>query len=158
MVTGAPNVRLIRVTGSVIVSAAVSVTILVSAWTVESNLGAPLFWTWLLTGLQVLSLWAAGRHHWWGWLLGAAVQPPWIVYAVLTGQLGFIPGCTISATVQFRSFLHQTRAPSPWPQRRRGIAYGIRRCERVIQQHWDAPRCIGLSHIGRHIRQKAGSY
>jgi len=31
-----------------------------------------------------------------------------IVYAVLTGQLGFIPGCTVSATVQLRSFLCQS--------------------------------------------------
>ncbi|MGH8871072.1 MAG: hypothetical protein ACRDWS_03770 [Acidimicrobiia bacterium] len=31
--------------------------------------------------------------------LGASVQAPWIAYAVLTGQYGFIPGCTVSAVV-----------------------------------------------------------
>lgn len=83
----------------------VSVAVGLTAATFESRLGAPSFWSWVLTGLQVASLWAAGKHYWWGWLLGAAVQPPWITYAVLTGQLGFIPGCTISATVQTISFL-----------------------------------------------------
>ena len=53
----------------------------------ETRLGAPLYWSWLLTGLQVLALWAAGAEHRWGWLLGASVQPPWIVYAVLFGVL-----------------------------------------------------------------------
>jgi hypothetical protein len=59
----------------------------------------------LLTGLQVLALWGAGTKRWWGWLLGAAVQPPWIAYALLTSQLGFIPGCVISAVVQTHNFL-----------------------------------------------------
>jgi xanthine/uracil permease len=71
----------------------------------ETRLGAPLYWSWLLTGLQVLALWAAGAEHRWGWLLGASVQPPWIVYAVLTDQVGFIPGCAISAAVQICSFV-----------------------------------------------------
>jgi hypothetical protein len=71
----------------------------------ETRLGAPLYWSWLLTGLQVLALWAAGAEHRWGWLLGASVQPPWIVYALLTDQVGFIPGCAISAVVQICSFL-----------------------------------------------------
>ena len=69
------------------------------------RLGAPAYWAWLLTALQVLALWAAGRHRSWGWLLGAAVQPVWITYALLTGQVGFIPGCAVSAAVQARSFL-----------------------------------------------------
>jgi hypothetical protein len=73
---------------------------------VESSLGAPAYWAWLLTALQVLALWAAGQRRWWGWLLGAAVQPPWITYAVLTGQIGFIPGCAISMIVQAWSFVH----------------------------------------------------
>ncbi len=70
-----------------------------------SPIGAPGYWPWLLTGLQVLALWAAGAKRGWGWLLGAAVQPVWITYAVVTGQIGFIPGCLFSAGVQARSFV-----------------------------------------------------
>lgn len=95
----------LRLAGAILLSAGVSLAILLSSSTMESRLGAPSWWPWLLTGLQVLALWAAGARHRWGWLLGAAVQPPWIAYAVLTGQLGFIPGCAVSSVVQTVSFL-----------------------------------------------------
>lgn len=86
-----------------------SAVVVISAWYDDTSLGAPLVWPWILTGLQVLALWSAGRHRWWGWLLGGSVQLPWIAYAVMTGQIGFIPGCAISASVQLFSFLRNTR-------------------------------------------------
>jgi hypothetical protein len=86
-------------------SAAASAVLLLTAAADGSRLGAPSYWAWLLTALQVLALWAAGRRRSWGWLLGAGVQPVWITYALLTGQVGFIPGCAVSAAVQARSFL-----------------------------------------------------
>ena len=76
-----------------------------SAWSVDTKLGVPGYWSWVLTGLQVFALWGAGTKRRSAWLLGAAVQPPWIAYALLTGQLGFIPGCLISGFVQTYSFL-----------------------------------------------------
>ena len=82
-----------------------SVAVLVSAARDQSPLGAPTLWPWVLTGLQVFSLWSAGRHHWWAWLLGGSVQLPWVAYALVTGQIGFIPGCVFSASVQIYSFL-----------------------------------------------------
>lgn len=60
---------------------------------------------WILTSLQVVALWAAGRDRWWAWLLGCGVQPVWIVYALVTDQIGFVPECLISAFVQVRNFL-----------------------------------------------------
>ncbi|TDE00591.1 hypothetical protein [Jiangella asiatica] len=87
-----------------LLSLAVSAAVVASASSSASRIGAPPYWPWLLTGLQVLGLWAAGSRRWWGWLLGAAVQPPWIAYAFVTGQFGFVPGCAISATVQAYSF------------------------------------------------------
>ena len=87
-----------------VLSAALSGLLLATAAD-GGRLGAPAYWAWLLTALQVLALWAAGRGRSWGWLLGAAVQPVWITYALLTGQVGFIPGCAVSAAVQARSFL-----------------------------------------------------
>ena len=76
-----------------------------TSWTSDTRLGAPLYWAWLLTGLQVVALWAAGRRQWWAWLLGAGVQPVWIIYAIITGQLGFVPGCLVSAAVQVHNFV-----------------------------------------------------
>jgi hypothetical protein len=102
--------RNLRLAGSAVLSASVSLLVVVSSWTTETTLGAPLYWAWVLTGLQVTALWAAGRHRWWAWLLGAGVQPVWIVYAILTGQLGFIPGCLVSAAVQVRNFLKNHEA------------------------------------------------
>jgi hypothetical protein len=95
-------------TGAVFASLGVSIAVVVSSARDESALGAPALWPWLLTGLQVLSLWAAGRRHWWAWLLGGSVQLPWIAYALMTDQVGFIPGCAISASVQIYSFLHSS--------------------------------------------------
>jgi hypothetical protein len=84
--------------------------VVATAWREATPLGAPRYWPWLLTGLQVLALWSAGRGRWWGWLLGGSVQLPWIAYAVVTTQLGFIPGCAASAAVQTYSFLRRGRS------------------------------------------------
>jgi hypothetical protein len=92
----------------------------VSAWGDETGLGAPEMWPWLLTGLQVLALWSAGRKRWWGWLLGGMVQLPWIAYAWMTDQIGFIPGCAISALVQVVAFVRNgqpNRAHTEPPRR-----------------------------------------
>lgn len=43
-------------------------------------------------------------------MLGASAQPPWIVYALLTRQFGFIPGCVVSGAVQAYSFLRDDEA------------------------------------------------
>ncbi|TDD68893.1 hypothetical protein E1262_14180 [Jiangella aurantiaca] len=93
-----------RLAWGALLSLAGSAAVVASAWGSGSRIGAPSYWPWLLTGIQVLALWSAGSERWWGWLLGAAVQPPWIAYALVTGQFGFIPGCTISAAVQANSF------------------------------------------------------
>lgn len=101
----------LRLTGAVALSAGLSAGIVLTSLSAATRLGVPDWWPWLLTGLQVTALWAAGTKRRWGWLLGASVQAPWIVYAVLTDQLGFIPGCAVSAAVQAYSYLR--RAPAP---------------------------------------------
>lgn len=85
--------------------------VVLSALGDTSALGAPRLWPWLLTGLQVLALWAAGWRHWWGWLLGGSIQIPWIAYAVMTTQFGFIPGCLVSACVQIYGSLRNGTRP-----------------------------------------------
>ena len=81
-----------------------------TGWRDQTPLGSPRYWPWLLTGLQVLALWSAGRGLWWGWLLGGSVQLRWIAHAVVTTQLGFMPGCAVSAAVQTHSFLRRRRS------------------------------------------------
>jgi hypothetical protein len=85
--------------------AALCLAVTVSSRTDPGELGAPVFWTWALTGLQVTAMWVAGRGQAWGWMVGSAVQPGWIVYALLTNQLGFIVGCAISTGVQLSAYL-----------------------------------------------------
>jgi hypothetical protein len=102
-----PHIRR-PLTGGVAASLGLSIGVVVSSALDDSPLGAPALWPWLLTGLQVLSIWAAGRRHWWAWLLGGLVQFPWIAYALMTDQIGFVPGCAISASVQIYSFLRDS--------------------------------------------------
>jgi hypothetical protein len=69
-------------------SATLCLAVILSSRSDPSELGAPVYWTWALTGLQVMALWVAGRGQAWGWMVGSAVQPGWIAYALLTDQLG----------------------------------------------------------------------
>ena len=111
--SGAPDHSRWLLAGCIAVSAAMSTTVVLTAWATETRLGAPVAWPWVLTGLQVLALSGAGRRLWWGWPLGAAVQPAWIAYAVLTGQFGFIPGCLVSAVVQGSNVLRAGAGEPP---------------------------------------------
>ena len=109
----APAGRALRLSGAVTLSTGLSAGIVLTSSGAASTLGVPAWWTWFLTSLQVAALWAAGTKRRWGWLLGAAVQPPWIVYSMLTDQLGFIVGCAVSAAVQAYSYLRSTARARP---------------------------------------------
>jgi hypothetical protein len=98
----------IAVLGSSLVVAAIAMTSIQD----QSALGAPGYWAWVLTGLQVVALRTAATGRAWGWLLGASVQVPWIAYALATAQIGFIPGCLVSCVVQAHGYLRrQTATP-----------------------------------------------
>jgi hypothetical protein len=86
-------------------SATLCLAVTVSSRNDPSELGAPVYWTWALTGVQVMGLWVAGRGQAWGWMVGSAVQPGWIAYALLTDQPGFVIGCAISTGVQLSAYL-----------------------------------------------------
>ncbi len=90
--------------------------LLVSAITVTSlgeisAMGSPKYWPWILTGIQVIALCGASNGRPVGWLLGSAVQLPWVAYALMTSQLGFIPGCLVSALVQAHGYLKRRSSP-----------------------------------------------
>ena len=91
-------------------SATLCLAVIVSSRSDPSELGSPVYWTWALTGLQVMALWVAGRGQAWGWMLGSAVQPGWIAYALLTDQPGFVIGCAISTGVQLSAYLRANGA------------------------------------------------
>ncbi len=95
--------------GTALGSAGLVTVLLATAAGSTHPLGAPGYWAWVLTGLQVASLWAAGAGRAWGWPTGAAVQPAWIAYALVTGQVGFVPGCVVSGTVQTVNFVRAAR-------------------------------------------------
>jgi hypothetical protein len=88
---GSDGTRRAQLVSAAVAAPALSALVLITAAGTDAPLGAPDYWPWLLTGLQVLALWSAGTRRWWGWLLGAAVQLPWIAYAVDTGQPGLSP-------------------------------------------------------------------
>jgi hypothetical protein len=90
-------------------SAGLVTVLLTTAARTDTALGAPGYWAWVLTGLQVAALWGSGVGRSWGWPLGASVQPAWIAYALVTGQIGFIPGCLASGTVQTMHVVRETR-------------------------------------------------
>ena len=109
--------------------AVLCLAVAVSSRTDPSELGAPAYWTWALTSLQVMALWVTGRGHAWGWMVGSAVQPGWIAYALLTDQLGFVIGCAISTVVQLSAYLRATgsdgRAGAVPNAVRRGSRFGL---------------------------------
>jgi hypothetical protein len=90
-------------------SACLCLFILLTSRSSTASLGVPPAWAWLLTGTQLLGLWVAGHQRPSGWLIGFVVQPAWIVYALLSGQLGFVPGCAVSAGVHLATFMRQRR-------------------------------------------------
>lgn len=49
-----------------------------------------LTWSILLALVGICGLWLAGSGKWHGWAVGLVAQLAWIVYALLTGQYGFI--------------------------------------------------------------------
>jgi hypothetical protein len=107
-------------------SATLCLAVIVSSRSDPSELGAPVYWTWALTGLQVMALWVAGRGQAWGWMVGSAVQPGWIAYALMTDQLGFVIGCGISTGVQLSAYGQWSDRQSRCRSRRGASRFSIR--------------------------------
>lgn len=49
-----------------------------------------LIWSILLAAVGILGIYLAGRKNLWGWAVGVGAQVLWIVFAIVTGQYGFI--------------------------------------------------------------------
>lgn len=67
------------------------------------------YWSYALTALGVTGLFLAGSRKRVGWALGLAAQPLWLVYAVVTGQWGFILSAFVYGGVYLRNWLKWRR-------------------------------------------------
>lgn len=66
-------------------------------------------WSYVLTAVGVLGLLLAGSRKRVGWALGLAAQPLWAIYAVVTGQWGFIVSAVVYGGVYLRNWLKWRR-------------------------------------------------
>lgn len=64
----------------------------------------PQWWSWSLTAVGIVGLWAAGSKRSWGWLVGLAAQVLWVAYAVATRQYGFLASALAYGVVYARNF------------------------------------------------------
>ena len=64
-----------------------------------------LVWSFVLSAFGIVGIILAGSKRKVGWLIGFAVQPLWIVFAITTGQYGFIINAVIYAIVYARNWL-----------------------------------------------------
>ena len=94
-------------------------------------------WSYVLTAVGVLGLLLAGSRKRVGWALGLAAQPLWAVYAVMTGQWGFILSAVVYGGVYLRNWLKWRReagqvmvAPA-WRTHREMVSYSPGRYPRI---------------------------
>lgn len=64
-----------------------------------------LVWSFVLSFIGIAGIILAGSKYKLGWLIGLAVQPLWVWFAVSTGQYGFIINAVIYAAVYARNWL-----------------------------------------------------
>lgn len=64
----------------------------------------PLWWSILLAAVGILGLLLAGSKRKVGWAIGFGAQALWIVFAVVTGQYGFILSALAYAIVYARNW------------------------------------------------------
>jgi uncharacterized membrane protein (UPF0136 family) len=64
----------------------------------------PWWWSWLLTAVGIVGLYAAGSRKRWGWGVGLGAQVLWIAYALTTAQWGFLISAAAYGSVYVRNF------------------------------------------------------
>ena len=63
-----------------------------------------MLWSYGLAAIGILGIYLAGRRNLWGWAIGVGAQGLWIVYAVATGQFGFIVSAIAYSVVYGRNW------------------------------------------------------
>lgn len=64
-----------------------------------------LIWSISLAAIGILGIYLAGNKSRWGWALGFGAQLLWAVFAVVTGQYGFILSAAAYGFVYGRNYL-----------------------------------------------------
>jgi hypothetical protein len=70
-------------------------------------------WSYLLAAVGVAGLWLAGSRRRAGWAVGVAAQVLWVVYAVATGQLGFLLSASAYGFTYARNWLRHHDPTDP---------------------------------------------
>ena len=61
------------------------------------------WWSWCLDGFGLLCTYLVGQKFWWGWLCYQGYNGVWVIYAICSRQWGFLPGCAIYATLNYKN-------------------------------------------------------
>jgi hypothetical protein len=70
-------------------------------------------WSYVLSAIGITGILLAGSKYKIGWLIGFAVQPLWIVFAITHEQHGFIAAAVVYAIVYARNWLRWRREERP---------------------------------------------
>lgn len=68
-----------------------------------------LIWSVALAGVGILGIYLAGSKNLFGWLVSFAAQGAWVIFALVTGQYGFILSALAYGWVYGRNFLRWRR-------------------------------------------------
>lgn len=86
-----------------------------------------LIWSILLAAIGITGIYFAGRKNLWGWAISLGAQLLWIIFAIVTGQYGFILSAVAYGAVYGKNFVAWYREERPAHGRRRQDVehYGI---------------------------------
>ena len=68
-----------------------------------------MIWSYILSGLGIVTMLLTGRKLAIGWLVGLTNSVLWIIYALTTGNYGFIISSLVFIVVQIRNYLAWTK-------------------------------------------------
>lgn len=68
-----------------------------------------MIWSYILSGLGIITMLLTGRKLAIGWLVGLTNSVLWIIYALTTGNYGFIISSLVFIVVQIRNYLAWTK-------------------------------------------------
>jgi len=57
----------------------------------------------LLSCTTLTTMWAAGNHKWWAWLVGLVGQAGWFLFIVLFGAWGLLPMAIVLTVIYARN-------------------------------------------------------
>lgn len=66
-------------------------------------------WSWLLSIVGLVGFFLAGKKVWWAWYVNILNQVFWLVYSLITGQLGFLVSTFFYAALFTKNAIAWTR-------------------------------------------------